>query len=181
MGGPGVLARRLKNWPDGCPVSTPMTKRISCSTVTCSSQPPFPQHGGRGGGGGGSAGKQVRLANSRQGFCTELFFVQLFQGLDVLVGGQTPPQAKTRCNVSFAMHKLPHNGVPVPGGLASIQALPWAPENVLWRAWSPLFQPPLEGVPRAGSLFSRFFMHVSNHWFLISASKTALPLVGAIS
>ena len=45
-----------------------------------------------------------------------------------------------------------------------------------------LFQPPapLEGAPRASSLLSIFFMHVSNHWFLISRSKTALPLVGAM-
>ena len=50
------------------------------------------------------------------------------------------------------------------------------------RAWSPCSNPPTppEGAPRAGSLFSIFVMHISNHWFLISHSKTALPLVGAI-
>ena len=34
---------------------------------------------------------------------------------------------------------------------------------------------PLEGSPRAGSLFSIFFLHVSNHWVLISHHIAKLP------
>ena len=62
-----------------------------------------------------------------------------------------------------------------------------APEKFTWGRggglWSPFANPGphLEGAPRAGSLFSILFMRTSNHWFLISHSKTALPLVGAIS
>ena len=42
----------------------------------------------------------------------------------------------------------------------------------------PTRPPPLGGAPRAGSLFSIIVMHIANHWFLRSHSKTALPLVG---
>ena len=40
---------------------------------------------------------------------------------------------------------------------------------------------PPGGGSKGGSLFSTFFMPISNHWFLISRSKTASPLVGAIT
>ena len=59
-----------------------------------------------------------------------------------------------------------------------------APETFTFRGGGlePLFQPPApwRGLQGAGCLFSIFFRRISNHWFLISHSTTAVPLVGAI-